>query len=301
MGKVIVMIHGRGPEPEHDALLACWQSFLDPTIIFNAASIDMVDYVSLWGYVPEYQPPDAAGCEKAATAANPDLAAQTALAALSNTLLHGLHLPFAHTALDWGDLQHFKDAAVEALWRQFARNTGNQFAIDVVNFFMDKPNIRVEARARLTAAVDAARANDHDVLVLAHSFGTVVAYEAARQYQHQEIDTLVTFGSPLAWCYDVWSPAAPPDAGYGRPKVFPDRGLRRWLNVYDALDPVATGVLVAAIPHLSPRYLNQGQQVVVDAAIANTYARDDDIGSHHDWRGYLASPPVAQIVRQFVA
>lgn len=299
MGKALIMIHGRGPQPDRDALLACWELFLEPAVLAAAASADMVDYVALWGYQPPYQPPDQAGCVKSALASNPDTSAQAALQALSVLLRDGAHLPLAPFGLDWGDLQRLKDAAVEGLWRQYARDSGNQFAIDVVNFFMDKPQIRIGAKQALTAAIDAARNNGHDVLVLAHSFGTIVAYEAARQYQNQEINTLVTLGSPLAWCYDIWGPAAPPPDGYGRPKVFPDRGLQRWINVYDPLDPVATGILVAAIPHLSPDYLDQGRQVVLDTAIGNTYAKDDDLGSHHDWRGYLASVPVAQALQQF--
>ena len=175
---------------------------------------------------------------------------------------------------------------------------------DAVNFFMDKPDIRSGARAELTDAIN--RANDlgNQVILLAHSFGTIVAYETARALAERKIELLVTFGSPLAWCYDVWGPAANPLKGnpnYPHIKAFPSLGVRRWINVYDPLDPVATAVLIAAVPHLSPGYLEDNAQVVIDSMITNPYAKDDDPGSHHDWRGYLSSMPVADTVRQFLA
>lgn len=301
MGKALVMIHGRGPGPEHDALLACWTTFIDAASLSRMDTRDMVDWVALWGYQPTYQPVDEAGCEKVALIGNPDAVAEAALQELSTLLKNGTHLSAAPAGLAWPDIEKLKDDAVEALWRRFAQQSGNQFAIDVLNFFKDRPEIRINARQQLKDAIDAARSQGHEVMVLAHSFGTIAAYEAARAYQHQEIDTLVTMGCPLAWCYDIWRPAAPPPEGYHQAKVFPNLGLQHWANIYDPLDPVATAADLAAVPHLAPGYLDGGKQVVLDVALSNPYAQDDDWGSHHDWRGYLESEPVTQALQRFLA
>ncbi|MHB8575227.1 MAG: PGAP1-like alpha/beta domain-containing protein, partial [Dehalococcoidia bacterium] len=298
------MIHGRGPEPQQAALQACWETFLGPDLVALADPRTMVDYVALWGYVPPYQDAADDGCVLAATGGNPDVAARQALQALSDAMRNSDHLPLVHTIIGWDLLSDLKDAAVEALWRQFARDTGNQFAIDTVNFFKDRPEIRAGAGKALMDAITSASDAGHQVIVLAHSFGTIVAYETLRQLDVQKVDTLVTFGSPLAWCYDVWEAAAAPlqgNARYPQPKAFPSLGLAHWINVFDPLDPVATAVLIAAVPHLAPGYLEQGAQSVIDCSIANPYAKDDDLGSHHDWRGYLSSVPVVETLKQFLA
>ncbi|MEX1287053.1 MAG: alpha/beta hydrolase, partial [Acidimicrobiia bacterium] len=64
-------------------------------------------------------------------------------------------------------------------------------------------------------------------VVVAHSMGTVVAYEALVAHPDWAVDTLVTLGSPLAGEF-VRSRLQPPvgDPGSG---AWP--GVRRWVNV----------------------------------------------------------------------
>jgi hypothetical protein len=101
--------------------------------------------------------------------------------------------------------------------------------------------------ARYLAADDAlvrARARDHVAaiiaerqasVVIAHSLGTVVAYEALHAHPGLGIDLLVTLGSPLAL----------PDAVFDRLQPRPTitgacpANVRRWVNISDHGDPVA--------------------------------------------------------------
>lgn len=74
------------------------------------------------------------------------------------------------------------------------------------------------------------------VVVVAHSLGTVVAYEALHAYPELKVPLLLTLGSPLALPRAVFERLlpAPLHARGSRPP-----GVRRWVNIADPGDPVA--------------------------------------------------------------
>lgn len=94
--------------------------------------------------------------------------------------------------------------------------------VDQLGRYFDDARVRREVRARVEAVVDA----DTRVLV-AHSMGTVVAYEALVANPDWHVDTFVTMGSPLAGPF-VRAKLDPPVAGEGQGR-WP--GVRRWVNV----------------------------------------------------------------------
>ena len=93
---------------------------------------------------------------------------------------------------------------------------------------------RVRAR---DAVADVIRRNRPKV-VIAHSLGSVVAYEALWAHPDLSVELLITLGSPLAMRGVVFERLQPlPKAGRGRcPK-----GVRTWVNIADKDD-------IAAIP-----------------------------------------------------
>jgi hypothetical protein len=119
-------------------------------------------------------------------------------------------------------------------------------------------------------------AGDSCRIVLGHSLGSVVAYEAVRCLPGP-LDLLVTLGSPLG-LRAVRDRLSHPEV---EPATGLPPGLRRWVNVYDRHDPVACGgglrplwpgvedVLVdnEKLPHAVERYLGKRQtgQAVYDA------------------------------------
>jgi hypothetical protein len=104
-----------------------------------------------------------------------------------------------------------------------------------VRRYMSEPDIRIAAQE----TVDAVVTEDTRVLV-AHSLGTVVAYEALHRHAADEkwanVRTLVTLGSPLGirnLIFDRLSPA--PVKGQGQWPAL----LERWVNISDDGDVVA--------------------------------------------------------------
>ena len=72
-------------------------------------------------------------------------------------------------------------------------------------------------------------------VVIAHSLGTVVTYEALCAYPDLTADLLITLGSPLGM-RPVLSRLEP---GIGQSQGARPPGVRRWVNVADLGDPVA--------------------------------------------------------------
>jgi hypothetical protein len=115
------------------------------------------------------------------------------------------------------------NAAVDAFVAAFCRE---------VRTYLRDPAARTAARDTVAAAI-----TDHRPrAVLAHSLGSVVAYETLWAHPELHLDLLVTLGSPLAMpsvVFDRLDPA--PAAGQGaRPP-----GVSRWVNIADVGDLVA--------------------------------------------------------------
>jgi hypothetical protein len=107
-----------------------------------------------------------------------------------------------------------------------------------VRAYFREPQIREQARQRVSEAVE----DDTRVLV-GHSLGSVVAYEALRASPEWPVRMLVTLGSPLGipnLVFDRLDPAPLPksDAWPGLRGRWPGKG-REWVNVADQGDVVA--------------------------------------------------------------
>ncbi|GHK04499.1 PGAP1-like alpha/beta domain-containing protein [Streptomyces sp. NPDC003753] len=101
----------------------------------------------------------------------------------------------------------------------------------VRRYFTEEP-----VRARAVAAV-AARIEADTTVLVGHSLGSVVAYEALCAHPHWPVRTLVTLGSPLGMPKLVFDRLRPsPEAGRGH---WPE-GLESWANVCDRHDVVAS-------------------------------------------------------------
>ncbi len=100
--------------------------------------------------------------------------------------------------------------------------------------YIQQPTVRAEARARVEEAVDA-----ETTTVVAHSLGTLVAYEALCAHPEWGVTDFVTIGCPLAAA--VVHPRLEPCPSDGIGK-WPG-SVRRWTNIADARDPAAANPL----------------------------------------------------------
>ncbi|MDT0269131.1 hypothetical protein RM844_22855 [Streptomyces sp. DSM 44915] len=145
------------------------------------------------------------------------------------------------------------------------------FSARQVRRYFTEPALRARIRDRLAAQLTA-----ETRVVVAHSLGTVVAYEAlCAETRHRDL-ALVTLGSPLGirnLVFDRLDPA-PADGRASWPGA-----VREWTNVADR------GDAVALVAELAPRF---GERVV-------------DLGVHngakaHDVRPYLTARETGQAI-----
>ncbi|OKI54396.1 hypothetical protein AMK17_24600 [Streptomyces sp. CB00072] len=95
--------------------------------------------------------------------------------------------------------------------------------------------------ARLAAREEvAARIAEHRPrIVIAHSLGTVVTYEALHAHPELNVELLLTLGSPLAMPRAVFDRLTPRPTGPSGPLGTRPTGVARWVNIADPGDPVA--------------------------------------------------------------
>ncbi|MEU1035786.1 hypothetical protein ABZ402_45365 [Streptomyces mirabilis] len=111
------------------------------------------------------------------------------------------------------------------------------FFREVATYLADADSpARTAAREEVAACI----ARHRPRVVLAHSLGTVVTYEALHAHPELQVDLLVTMGSPLALPHGVFDRLVPAPTGAppARLGVRP-AGVARWVNIADPGDPVA--------------------------------------------------------------
>ncbi len=171
-----------------------------------------------------------------------------------------------------------------------------RWAVDLVRWFAPLPG-RFQRREKLirplVQLMDSIPANDSQILLIAHSMGTVLAYHYLQYEVHYHRNIwLLTIGSPLAWVPNIF---------LGMSKVIPS-DVVRWANFFHHADPVAGTKALSWLLHdhtLGDEYLPSGmahskpERQVVDWPIYHSEA------SPHDSNGYLHSRSVQVLVHAF--
>ncbi|WP_406337585.1 antibiotic ABC transporter ATP-binding protein [Streptomyces sp. NBC_00649] len=143
-----------------------------------------------------------------------------------------------------------------------------------VRRYLDEPPVWQAARAAVAAEISA-----DTRVVVAHSLGSVVAYEALCENPDWPVTDLVTVGSPLGLPVIHRRLSPLPVEGRG---AWPG-GVVRWTNVADP------GDIVALVGALAPRFVSGPGEGVADRRITNGVRM-------HDFERYLTAPTTATAV-----
>ncbi|MBL9172642.1 MAG: hypothetical protein JNL10_03830 [Verrucomicrobiales bacterium] len=147
--------------------------------------------------------------------------------------------------------------------------------------YLHEPAIREGAR---TVVSDAIAAGDTRV-VIAHSLGSVVAYEALSRGS-RDVDTLVTVGSPLGLQKLIFDQLDPSPKNGRLP--WPGT-VRRWINLAQRRDVVAMTKRLAPLVHPGP-----GGAMVEDVLVPDP----PGLFSAHNAVHYLAQPELASALAE---
>lgn len=162
----------------------------------------------------------------------------------------------------------------ELILRQFLHDLAQYFSEDAVR------------RQTIDRVADSVRAVGEDMVLLAHSMGTIVGYDLLVRYPDLPVRTFITFGSPLGLA------SVRPymrDAAGATP--FPPK-LERWFNLYNPED------FVAAVRHLAPLYPSDDGRRVEDLEVSGRPPNLTNVLAGHDLRIYLSSMPMGEVLRR---
>lgn len=182
-------------------------------------------------------------------------------------------------------IPHIANERQEVHLRDLRRYTRNQNQI--------ADHIRQMLKLPLRAAAESGR----PVLLLAHSMGSMIAYEALWELTHEDgdefkVDLLVTMGSPLGQRFIQRRLKGSADSGAYR---YP-HNIRRWINL------TAVGDTTAIDPWLADDFSAMTRLGLVDSiedyGIQNWFRLDGELNVHSEY-GYLINAVTARIVSEW--
>ncbi len=136
---------------------------------------------------------------------------------------------------------------------------------------------------------------DHQTMLIAHSMGSIIAFDTLVDNPALRVDTFITIGSPLG--LPRVKRRASKRTGRTWPAVPPN--VDKWINFADRRDPVALDT------SLHRDYLTAtGEPFVEDDLVVNEYEYEDTDGrlaaNPHKSYGYLRCPEVTRAIRDFL-
>lgn len=133
----------------------------------------------------------------------------------------------------------------------------------------------------------------HRILLVAHSMGSVIAYDALRLLECEDpslrVEHLVTAGSPLG----LAKVKLKSEAEHGALRV--PNNVSAWTNLADGDD------VVAIMGALGADYGPSDHGVrIIDQRVVNGYRRPDGERNHHKSYGYLRTPEFSRVALGYV-
>jgi hypothetical protein len=170
---------------------------------------------------------------------------------------------------------------------------------DLRRYQLNENEIAEHTRQMLKMPLRSATESDRPVLLIAHSMGSVIAWDSLWQMSHNErdrvhIDMLLTMGSPLGQRFVQRRLHGFHEKGGERYPL----GIDRWVNL------AAIGDLTAVDPELSDDFgamVDRGLVSTIDDRELHNYFRLDGVLNVHAEYGYLANSVTAGIVADWWA
>lgn len=284
---LVLGIHGFGRKPGEDDLEASWERALTEGLRRNcglgepiAGRFEMVYWYDNFGGVPvahDYPP----YIESTGEGPFPRYGADPWLRQIE---------PFLTGAAN--GLEVVGDALMRSLGLHDATRKLIELVIEDCRVYHEEHEKRASAQDELRDAI--LRHGERPILVLAHSVGSVIAYETLRRMERSHPEarpvTLFTTGSPLGM------PFVTADMRRKRGPNQVPRGVARWVNFADRRDPITFD------SRLRDDYpaVESGVEIE-DRLVINAYRGPDGEDDHHAVYGYLRAPELSERLRDFLA
>ena len=164
-----------------------------------------------------------------------------------------------------------------------------EMTFDDLRDYYGKSDVRNRVRNRLANALQ--RHADNRVCLVAHSMGSIIAYDVLRMLEQHPpgIDHFVTIGSPLGL------PVVTQHVREEFSNTLVPQQVRQWTNLADPRDKIALDCSLADYYRPTP----DGIRVQDDLA-HNDYVDRAGKNDRHNSYGYLRTPELSDIVRGFL-
>jgi hypothetical protein len=308
MANVIVGIHGLANKPEESRLASWWKTALEEGLETNLAvknaqyTFKMVYWADLLYKHPVHF--DEAMSFDQLYSNEPYIPAEEgALKSYEDgwaDLVRAKAQNIAGTVIDFAKEKFDIDAAAKWVLEKSLRDLA--FYYDKTREIRDRNGNSRAARQVLMGELQSALqplADDH-VMVIAHSMGSIIAYDVLRDLgrtdQPVHVSDLITIGSPLGLPH-VKGNIHREREHYSRkaPVRTPTIVTERWINFADRRDPVAFDT------HLRDDYAENDAGVrVKDDLVINDYVGANGQSNHHKSYGYLRTPELSRSVAGFL-
>ncbi len=168
---------------------------------------------------------------------------------------------------------------------------------DLRRYLRDRNGIAEHVRQMLKLPLRAAAEGERPVLLLAHSMGSVIAFDTLWELTHRDrdarkVDLLVTMGSPLGQRFLQRRLLGAGRVGAER---YP-HNIRRWINL------AAVGDLTAIDPTLADDFAEMTRRGFVDSIedfeLQNYFRLQGELNVHAEY-GYLVNDVTARVVAEW--
>ncbi len=156
--------------------------------------------------------------------------------------------------------------------------------------YYDSPDKRKQMRARLSELLK--RHNAKRQVLIAHSMGSIIAYDVLRELDDSEMESIahfITIGSPLGL------PIVTQKIRQEFEETRTPEKVVRWTNIADPADKVSLDC------NLSDDYKKSKSAgvKVADTLVLNNYVNHEGEANHHKSYGYLRTPELSDLVLAF--
>ena len=274
MSHLLIGIHGLSNKPEPSVLAKGWEDSIREGLRKNEQiEPDSLNFTSVYWSDIMYDKPDK----------TPDLYIEADIGSIKTYKDNWIDT-VKEKAFDWsGDI-------IDTVKKNFGMDAVADVVLKLklkdLSAYYENKEICTLLRNKLKNEI---LANQNErIMILSHSMGSIIAYDVlramGREHPRLIIDHFVTLGSPLGMPHVKYK-IAQENSLLRTPSI-----VKKWTNFADKRDPVALDT------HLAGDYEKNDSGVHVhDDLVANDWR-----GIHHKSYGYLRTPEVSKVIKNFI-
>jgi glycerol-3-phosphate dehydrogenase len=301
MKRVVIGIHGLGNKPSAPILETWWKQSLLEGVNRDGSSLTDIEFKLIyWADIlhPLPEDPQVSDVDSPLYLQDPYIPAMKPSPPnphnLRQKVFEFLENRISRVLLN-EDLSINYQSVTDGLIKKYFQDLEAYYSDEINSVISSAEKSRDLIRARLH---DVLKEHRHDdVMLIAHSMGSIVAYDVLDLYPELHVDTLVTIGSPLGLPVVIGRIEAERThaEATGRSLPTPDTVKSSWHNLADLEDNVAFDFKIAD-DYQDNRFGVRPH----DMQVINDYQYRRKRNPHKSY-GYLRTPEMASILAKFVS